>query len=84
VDLQDDAEFVGVDNDVVSEVTSAGQPSSWWTCHALSPSHHLHPIVSMPGMFPLPTVLGPSCGTSLGLGGFGWETGRYSDFAATM
>jgi len=93
VDLQDDGDF-GMENDVVEATTAAhaaalSASASWWNCPPSPPSpNHLHPMLTSSAgiipQLPLPTVMGPSCGTSMGFGGFGWEAGRYADFATSM
>ncbi|ROW13038.1 hypothetical protein VPNG_05928 [Cytospora leucostoma] len=41
------------------------------------------PIPSLPQL-PLPSMLTPQCGVSVGYGGFGWAAPRYQEFATTM
>lgn len=57
--------------------TSAGQP------YSTAGFYYGTPMVSAPiPQLPLPSMLAPQCGVSVGYGGFGWD--RYQEYATTM
>jgi hypothetical protein len=53
--------------------------SGWWSSPQSTPSPQMEPVLPMPMM-----QMAASCGTSMGFGGFGWENGRFADFATTI
>jgi hypothetical protein len=98
-ELQGNATYGGNDLGVSSSMmmSTAGQQaplmaasSSWWNNPHSSPEmmHQQMPFLttsaSLIPQLPLPSLLAPSCGTSMGFGGFGWDTGRFADYATTM
>jgi hypothetical protein len=68
-----------------SSVESPEALSAWWSCPLSPPPPaptHLHFQPTFTTSADMMPVMGASCG-GFG-GGFGWETGRYVDFAMTM
>jgi hypothetical protein len=68
----------------------AESSSGWWSSPQSTPSpqiqHQQLPLLPTTAAYmnQLPNMPMASCGTSMGFGGFGWENGRFADYASTM